>query len=616
LLLELLPGQRRRIHLALAAGLDRSRVGALAYHWDAAGSAAEALEWSVAAALEAANANGFAEATRLFDQAFGWWDQLRSVAAVQERTRVDVLELAAGASVLSGDRRRALAWLEQALALAEHDPVERQVRLLARLSTLHRESGDVAAAETLVRRAFALDPAPESPEWTQLKIAEAARLFITSDHDAAVIVAAEARAAARARGSAEEEAEALFVLAAATTFSGDVEAGLALAADHIRVAEAAAYARGIVGGHFTDGFVRQAALRWEEAAAVFDRGVAIAKKLHLERWLGGDLLSEAAEARRRGGQWKLARQQLDESLLEFEPAGTEERVVRALLAVGMGDLDVASADLEVAGRRLRQPLPWVDQTGKYFCALAELELLRARPAAALEAAREGIERIGQSRDVRWLGDLSAVALRAAGRIGSAIDAEDLLKAFRNAAAAARAAGNIFTVEVDAHEALIEAELATMAGGAAPEVWVAVAEAWERLREPFPTAYASMRAGERFFATRRRREGRRLLARAHAIAAELGARPLLEEIRRLDGTFGPPNDHSPELARLAASLGLTARETQLLGMLADAPSDGQIAEELVISPKTVSVHVSNLKAKVGVETRAELVRVAVGVRSSG
>jgi predicted ATPase/DNA-binding CsgD family transcriptional regulator len=50
--------------------------------------------------------------------------------------------------------------------------------------------------------------------------------------------------------------------------------------------------------------------------------------------------------------------------------------------------------------------------------------------------------------------------------------------------------------------------------------------------------------------------------------------------------------------------LTRREIEILRLLADGRSDPEIAEALFISPKTASVHVSNVKAKLGVETRLE------------
>jgi DNA-binding NarL/FixJ family response regulator len=57
------------------------------------------------------------------------------------------------------------------------------------------------------------------------------------------------------------------------------------------------------------------------------------------------------------------------------------------------------------------------------------------------------------------------------------------------------------------------------------------------------------------------------------------------------------------------LGLTAREREVLLLVADGRSNGQIADELVISRKTASVHVSNILAKLGVATRVEAAALA-------
>jgi DNA-binding NarL/FixJ family response regulator len=51
-------------------------------------------------------------------------------------------------------------------------------------------------------------------------------------------------------------------------------------------------------------------------------------------------------------------------------------------------------------------------------------------------------------------------------------------------------------------------------------------------------------------------------------------------------------------------GLTAREREVLRLLADGASNSEIAERLVISRKTASVHVSNILAKLGVATRVQ------------
>jgi DNA-binding NarL/FixJ family response regulator len=51
--------------------------------------------------------------------------------------------------------------------------------------------------------------------------------------------------------------------------------------------------------------------------------------------------------------------------------------------------------------------------------------------------------------------------------------------------------------------------------------------------------------------------------------------------------------------------LTARETEVAALIAEGLTNGQLAERLFISPKTAAVHVSNILAKLGLATRAEV-----------
>ncbi|MCT7357298.1 response regulator transcription factor, partial [Streptomyces sp. 15-116A] len=60
---------------------------------------------------------------------------------------------------------------------------------------------------------------------------------------------------------------------------------------------------------------------------------------------------------------------------------------------------------------------------------------------------------------------------------------------------------------------------------------------------------------------------------------------------------------------AEALGLTSRERDVLRLVAAGHTNRRIAEELFISPKTASVHVSNILAKLGVSGRGEAAAVA-------
>ncbi|NEA38166.1 LuxR C-terminal-related transcriptional regulator, partial [Streptomyces sp. SID11385] len=64
---------------------------------------------------------------------------------------------------------------------------------------------------------------------------------------------------------------------------------------------------------------------------------------------------------------------------------------------------------------------------------------------------------------------------------------------------------------------------------------------------------------------------------------------------------------------AEALGLTARESEVLRLVAAGHSNRRIAEALYISPKTASVHVSRIIAKLGVTGRGEAAAVAHRLR---
>ena len=63
-------------------------------------------------------------------------------------------------------------------------------------------------------------------------------------------------------------------------------------------------------------------------------------------------------------------------------------------------------------------------------------------------------------------------------------------------------------------------------------------------------------------------------------------------------------------------GLTDREREVLALVAAGRSNGQIATALFISPKTASVHVSNILAKLGVSGRVEAAAVRTSPRAGG
>jgi len=99
------------------------------------------------------------------------------------------------------------------------------------------------------------------------------------------------------------------------------------------------------------------------------------------------------------------------------------------------------------------------------------------------------------------------------------------------------------------------------------------------------------------------EAAELAALARDVARRLRAEPLLTEIRAL-GLTGAPRGPGPTGADA-----LTARERDVLSLLVQGRTNRQIASQLYISEKTVSVHVSNILAKLNVRSRTEAAALA-------
>ncbi|WP_170219474.1 helix-turn-helix transcriptional regulator [Nocardioides litoris] len=93
--------------------------------------------------------------------------------------------------------------------------------------------------------------------------------------------------------------------------------------------------------------------------------------------------------------------------------------------------------------------------------------------------------------------------------------------------------------------------------------------------------------------------------AREAARRLGAQPLLDELVAIGSAPQPavrPGAAGPVVA-------LTAREREILGLVADGRTNGEIAKLLYISTKTVSVHVSNILGKLDAGGRTEAAAIA-------
>ncbi len=156
------------------------------------------------------------------------------------------------------------------------------------------------------------------------------------------------------------------------------------------------------------------------------------------------------------------------------------------------------------------------------------------------------------------------------------------------------------------------------------------EATRRIRAGYPgtevvvlTTYAddeslfpALRAGARGYLTKDAggEEIARAIADVRSGAAGLSPQVQLRLLERLSGAADPAPSGEPSSAPSAVPAaeppdGLTAREAEVLGLIAEGLSNTEIARRLYVGPATVKTHINNLFAKTGVRDRAQAVAYA-------
>ncbi len=184
--------------------------------------------------------------------------------------------------------------------------------------------------------------------------------------------------------------------------------------------------------------------------------------------------------------------------------------------------------------------------------------------------------------------------------------EELLRIAREGAAFPRRPKFILGPEGRGWLARAEAEYRRASGENDPQAWQAVlaefgpAYVYEIARTQWRLAEALAEAG-------RRDEAAEQWHAAARTADKLTARPLraaLDDLARR-ARIGTP-EHRGDSSVLVA---LTAREREVLRLIAAGRSNREIASVLFIAPKTASVHVSNILGKLGAASRTEAAAIA-------
>ena len=236
---------------------------------------------------------------------------------------------------------------------------------------------------------------------------------------------------------------------------------------------------------------------------------------------------------------------------------------------------------------------------------------------------EGLDRIEFcSEDLLRISALAVAGLRVEGDAGQlARDRrdEDEQEVVRSRADAllerARLAAEAEMVVEAAQLATGEAEHARATGTDSAPLWAAATERWEELKRPYNSSYTRWREAEALMAAGDREGATRAATAALESARKLGSAWLVDEIESLAararlqlGHEAPPVPATPA-EEPEDPFGLTARERDVLALVAAGATNREIGERLHMAEKTASVHVSRILAKLNVRSRTEAAAVA-------
>jgi DNA-binding CsgD family transcriptional regulator len=351
--------------------------------------------------------------------------------------------------------------------------------------------------------------------------------------------------------------------------------------------------------------------------------MALADRVGLAWSLGAFLAGNLAESLLRLGRWTEA-EQLATQAVNAMPEGVFAATVlllRAELAAMTGRYQDADTDVRAARRALGQT-----RDEQYALTLLYADALIALGRGDLDAARhltaEGLTDFGGAMSGRYVWPVLWLASRT--EADGATRARDRREEIPDGTAAryqelASLAAGLTAPNAASrgYRALVTAELVRATGEVGVTAWQAAAEAWQTAAEPYPLAYAWLRLAEVLAAAGDRQAAGHRVRQAHAVAGRVGAAPIAAEAaalaRRTRLSLDDPADDAAAVRPAAedplARFGLTEREREILLLLAAGRSNPQIAGALFISPKTASVHVSNILAKLGVDSRVEAAAVA-------
>ncbi|SDZ11356.1 helix-turn-helix transcriptional regulator [Herbiconiux ginsengi] len=644
---ELLPGERMRFHTCYAQALE-DRQGApsvdstaISYHWMAAHNVRAAFTASLTAMAQARASFANSTAARMGERAIELWEQVPDAEALADRTRVELLAETSYILRNAGESERAIALIDEAIGASSPSDADIYAKLLRDKASFLANIGHTGSIELLREALTVLEGRPRSVLRANVLGELAARLMLEALFDEAVATADSAYAEAEEVGSRPRMSVAANIRGISRLSLGEIDSGLADLALAGELAEGNESARLRYWVNESDAMSLLG--RFEEAIRIAEAGAERARQRGVERTSGAMLMLNVIQPLFSLGESRRANEMLDRALELDPPIGFSAHLQRMKLQATVWSGDAALAEKLLRGWRAPLSLQLrIDAQSRLGLGAVAGEIALARGNVA-EAWREVSVILAPEHRTFPAHDLPVLAI-AARVLGCARASGVDLRAGDGSGAGTGtgAEGGLDEIErrlrealalvsgwptAGAYVALFEAELGGPdRAGSDCALWAAAVQATVAPIAPAHLEpYARYRHAEAL-ASAGDRSGARLRANEARVAAERIDMGLIvdrvDDLERRVGLVriaggrdsgGGATATAPDEIALPAVRSveddLTERERQVLTLIAQGLSNRQIAEQLFISAKTASVHVSNILRKTNTSSRTEAAYLA-------
>jgi DNA-binding CsgD family transcriptional regulator len=550
------PSRRKGLHQQLLAALmerdDQVQFSRLVHHAAFAGDGSAVLRFAPLAAEQAAAVGAHLEAAAHYQTALEYADQLTLAE------RAQLIEKRAYECYLTSQINEAVEARLDALALWQKDcDTQQEGNNLRWLSRLHWFLGHRGESEQYAQHAIVLLETLPPAQELAMAYSNRAQLHMLADETAeAIRLGDQAIALAEKLGDSEVLCHALNNVGTAELYQTYSQAGRFKLERSLKIALAQGFHEHVARAYTNLASKAVEHRQYDDAMPYLNSGISYSTERDLDAWTTY-MLAWRARAYYEQGQWIEAAE--DAQAVLKNPRAAVVARIPALTALGAirvrrGDPD----DEQVLDEALRLALPTgeLQRIGPVALARAESKWLKGAHDECISEAQTAYDLAMNSADARRLSESGFWIWRA----GGSVSLSDL-------------GSGPFTLQIMGD-------------------WRATAVAWERLGCPYEQALALM-DGDVFAQTQSLEIFERLGARPAALLVEQKLQAIPQ--RQLD------KDRAG---------GLTARERDVVVLIAQGKSNREIAQAMTVGIKTVETYVTRILKKLNLVSRVQIATWAI------